>query len=488
MKLFASKLALFFLALLIAICLCCAKKDQEAADKETTQKKTEPNTVATIGDYNIKKEELGKRLMLELRPNPYKPIRETETPDVKTVLMRMIAEKAMIIEARKQNIHKGETIQAVVKKFTEKNLVNLLLANHLQGKITITDTEIDERIKSDPKSDRERAKAMLTREKSQILLGQYYEQLYKKFRVKKLSGNFLKAAQIHQRLLFQPKEPRKVGFIRINQIKSELTPEEKNIVLATFDKGKIILKDWFDALCEMSPPSRPRDLNTQKGVEKLLDRTLKMPIFVCEAKLRGLEKDENLLKQVRDYEDNILLNKARREKTKDIKGPIAEEQIIDYFNKNKQEFGTQNMIKIDQIWCQDLNTARKAKAELDKSKDFEAVKQSYSLEKKSSPFNTSFSNEGMFFKDLWNSDPNEIVGPVKGFYGDGIKWRIVKILEKTPGTTAEYSVDKKRRIEMSILDKQRNTTMEKYIKDLLGKYPYEIYADKIRDIDPLDIP
>jgi hypothetical protein len=491
MKLFASKLALVFLGLIIILSLCCAEKDQDAAktpDKEATEKETEPNVVARIGDYNIKKGELEKRLMLELRPNPYEPRSETETPDTKTVLMKMIAEKAIVIEARKQNLHKGETVQAVLKKFIEKNLVNLLLTNHLQGKMTITDSEIEERIKSDPKLDQVSAKAMLSREKSQILLGQYYEQLYKKFHVKKLSDNFLKAAQIHQRLLFKPKEPRKVGFIRINQIKNDLTPEEKNIVLATFDHGQITLKDWFDALCELSPPSRPRDLNTQKGIEKLLDRALKMPIFVSEAKLLGLEKDENLLKQIKEYEDNMLLNKARREKTKDIKGPIAEEQIIDYFNKNKQEFGTQNMIKIEQIWCQDLNTARKAKAELDNSKDFEAVRQSYSLEKKSYPLNTSFSSEGIFFKDLWNSNPNEIAGPVKGFYGGGIKWRIVKILEKTPGTTTEYSVDKKRRIETSILDKQRNTTLEKYRKDLLEKYSYEIYADKIRDIDPLDIP
>jgi len=215
---------------------------------------------------------------------------------------------------------------------------------------------------------------------------------------------------------------------------------------------------------------------------------LRIPIFVSEAKLLGLDKDETLLKQVKEYEDRILLNKIRSEKFKDIKGPIPDEQIVDYFNNNKEAFGTQNMLNIDQIWCQDLKTAQKAKAELDNSKDFEAVKKTFSLQEKSSPFDTSFSNEGIFFKDLWNGDPNEIVGPVKGFYSDGIKWRIVKILEKMPGTVTEYSVEMKRRIETKMLDKQRNVTMKKYRKDLLEKYSYEIYADKIRDINPLDIP
>jgi len=402
--------------------------------------------------------------------------------------MKMIAEKAMVMEARGQNYLEEETTKAAVKRFTETRLVNLMLTTYLQGKITVTDSEIDEQIKSDPKLDRERAKAMLTRAKSAKLIEQYYNELYKKFHVQKLSDNFFKAAQIHQRLLYYPKEPRKVGFIRISQIKNDLTPEEKNFVLATYDNGKITLKDWFDALCEIAPPSRPRDLNTSKGVEQLLDRSLKMPIFVSEAQLRGFDKDENLLQQVKDYEYTILLNKARREKIKDITGPIAEEQIIDYFNKNKEVFGTQNTLKIDQIWCQDLKTAQKAKSEFDNGKDFESVRQTYSLEKKSFPYDTSFSSEGMFFEDLWASEPNKVVGPIKGFHRDGIKWRIVKILEKTPAKPAEYSDDMKRRVEMNMMDKKRNEALEKYRKELLEKYTYEIYADRLRDIDPLDIP
>ncbi len=487
MKLFACKLALVSLGLIIILSICCTEKGREAAkthDKGTT----EPNVVAKIGDYTITKGELEKKLMMEIRPNPYEFRNSAEITDAKSVLMKMIAEKAMVIEARRQNLQEDETMQAVLKKFREKRLANLLLGNHVQGKINITDSEIDEKMKSDPKLDRERAKAMLAREIGGELVGQYYNELYKKLHVQKQNDNFYKTAQIHQRLLLNPKEPRKAPFIRISQVKNELTPEEKNMVLATFDKGKITLKDWFDALCELSPPSRPRDLHTPQGVEKLLERTLRMPIFVAEAKSYGFDKDENLLKQVKDYEDNMLLNKAMREQIKDIKGPAPDEQIVEYFNKNKELFGTQDTLMISQIWCQDFKTAQKAKAELDNGKDFEAVKKSYSLEKESIPFHTSRDSEGIFFKDLWNGDPNEVVGPTKGFHRDGIKWRIVKILEKKPATVTEYSADNKRRIESKMMEEQRNTTLEKYRKDLLEKYSYEIYADKIRDIDPLDIP
>jgi hypothetical protein len=523
MKLLVSKLTLFFPGLLIVLCLGCLEKEPKAtntadkpevvkmeavhtedkpavadintihtADKqaiiETKQEETDPNIVAKIGPYTITKDELEKRLMRELRPNPYEPQSKDQTPDAESVLMEMIAEKAIVLEARKQNLHQDEETIKVIKDFKEKKFVNSLLSNYLNGKITVTDNEIDEYIKANPDMNRERTKAMLARAKSGQVLNIYYNQLYKKFHVQKLSENFYKTAQIHNRLLNWPKEPRKATFIRIRQIKEELTPEEQNIVLATYDNGKITLKDWFDTLCEMSPPSRPKDLNTREGVENLLDRALKMPIFVSEAKLLGYDKDENILKEAREYEDRILLNKVKKEKIKDITGPIPKEQIIDYFNKNKEAFGTQNMLKIDQIWCQDLKTAQKVKSELDNGKDFEAVKQTYSFEKKSTPYNTSFSSEGMFFEDLWKGEPNEIVGPIKGFHIDGIKWRVVKIMEKTPGKVKEYSDDMNTMIESKMLTEQRNAALEEYRKEILEKYPYEIYADRIKDINPLDIP
>jgi len=509
MKLSANKLALFFPGLLVVLCLSCVEKDKETAntaDKpavietkavqtaekpavvEAKQEEANPNVIAKIGPYTITKDELEKRLLMELRPKPYELRSENEIPDAKAVLILMIAEKAMVIEAREQKLQEDELTQKVIKDFKEKKYVNSLLSTYLQGKIIIADSEIEEKIKSNPKLDQVQAKAMLAKEKSGQILNQYYTDLLKKFHVKTLNENFFRVAQIHNRLLYWPKESRKASFIRIRQIKDELTPEEQSIVLATYDTGEITLKDWFGTLCEMSPPSRPKDLNTPKGVEQLLDRALRMPIFVSEAKLLGFDKDQNTLKEAEEYEDRILLSKARSEKIKDIQGPVPEAQLVDYFNKNKEEFGTQNMLKINQIWCQDVNSARKVKSELDNGKDFESVKQTSSLEKKSIPYNVNSGSEGLFFKDIWNGEPNEVVGPIKGFHGNGVKWRIVKILEKKPGEIIEYSTDINKKIEMKMLTEQRNTTLEEYRKELLEKYSHEIYTERIADIDPLDIP
>jgi len=496
MRLFSSKRALSFLALSMALCHLSAAAQTSTAGRAIGQA-NQPlaelaskasDIVAVAGDYIITREELEKRLMMELYPYDYDDYSEEAEPaDAKTVLMTMVAEKAMVTEARKQGYLEDETIHASIKRYRESRLVNLLLQRHLQGRITVTEDEIRQRMQADPTLDEARAKAAIERVKANSILDQYYKQVYEKSHIKKLSENFLRAIEIHQRLLYRPKKPRNVPFIRTYQVTDELTPEEKNIVLAQYDRGTVTLKDWLDALCEIVPPRRPTTLNTPKGVEQLLESALRMPLLVSEAEAAGLDKDESLLKLVREYEDRRLLSEVTLAKQNEVKEPTTE-QIIVYFSKHNEAFGTSNRLKIDLIWCEDLKTARMAKAELDRGKDFELVKQKYSLEKEGKPFDTSVGSEGLFWKDLWAGDPNEVVGPVKGFYRQGIKWRIVKILEKKPGQVKPYSNDMAEQVKGRIMSEQKKALVAQYGQELLKKYPYKIYPNRIKDIDPLNIP
>ncbi len=132
-KLFLNKLALIFMGLLIAFCHLGAARAQTAistAGKPTRrgQPVVKPsaessNIVARIGDYAITGQELEKRLMTELRPRGYENYNEQAEPvDAETVLMKMIAEKAMFSEARKLEFLKEETFGASIKRFKENGL------------------------------------------------------------------------------------------------------------------------------------------------------------------------------------------------------------------------------------------------------------------------------------------------------------------------------------------------------------------------------
>jgi len=444
-----------------------------------------PNVVGRIGPYVITKDEFKKKLMAELRSGRDDYNIKPKPVDPNAVLSKMLAEKAMIIEGRKGNYLQSELVQASMKKFKERELVNLLLRSALQDKVNVTDEEVNKKVKDDPKLSPQQAKTILQRAKIRAAVEEFYDKLYKKVNVQKVRENFAKAAQIHQRLLLYPKEPRRTRWIRVKQIAEELTPEEKAMPLAIFDGGKVTLQDWFEALCDIAPPSRPKDLNTPEGVEKLLDSAMRRPIFVAEAKRRDLDKDENFLKQVEEREDRILLSKAIRDKYREAEKPTPEEMVV-YFTMHKEEFARSPRMKIDQIWCRNFETARKVRDQLgSKGENFETVKQQYSLNPKAGPHKTGPKQEGIFFDSLWVGEPNEIIGPVKGFFRNGIKWRVVKILEKKQPQMREYS---EKLVERRIMQLRRETIMAKYREKLLQKYPHTIYIDRIADIDPLNIP
>jgi peptidyl-prolyl cis-trans isomerase C len=471
---------------------------EKPTETPIVQKPTDgPDIVARIGEYTFTKQELESRLVTELRVRPEECMNEDGTVNPEPALLRMLGEKAMIVDARQQKLlEKDNLALRRFNRFKKEVLAGLLWRKEVGDKIEVSEAEIDAKIKSDPKlkGNRAQARKVLAQAKERTLTEQYYKQLYEKLNVQKVTDNLTRAARIYRRLLIESRETEKLVFVRRKQVEA-LPPEEKNMVLAKFEGGQVTLEDLLWVLHGIGPNSRPRDLHTPKGMEKFLDRIMRQPVFVAEAKLQGLDKQEGYLKPVREREDRELRGKAVRAAYDQV-GKPTEDELRPYFDANKDKFDTPDRLKIDQIWCQDLATAQKAKAELSSGKDFASVKQAYSLAKKEKALSTSASREGMFFEQLWNAGPNEIVGPIKGFYVQRrarqaqwqIKWRIVKILAKTPSKGQEYSSSIEEKVSDMIRSERRAAALIKHQEDLLQKHSYKIYHERIKDINPLNIP
>jgi len=299
------------------------EQEQLQEEPPAEQELDESTIVAKIGEYAITRGELEQRVLIELADDHHEDQANTQEPfDVNSVLVEMLAEKAMIIEGRDQNLLEGDSR---IKQYKDERLASLLMRKELEGKIVVTDAEIDAALKANVKLDRRRAEAALRGKKQRAASDAFYEQLCKKLRLEKVRHNFPKVAQIHQRLLLRPQGERKQWWITNQQIKEEITPQEKQIVLATFDGGEVNLSDWFETLNRYSPPRRPKDLNTIQGVERLVDATVRLPVLVREAQLRGLDKDETYVRTVMEREDETLLTRVRRQTDEGVPEPTEEE-------------------------------------------------------------------------------------------------------------------------------------------------------------------
>jgi hypothetical protein len=267
-----------------------------------------------------------------------------------------------------------------------------------------------------------------------------------------------------------------------------MTQQERDIVLAKFDRGVFTVEDFFGALCNIAPPRRPGDLNAAAGVEKFVANAIKLPLFVAEAERVGFGKNEKLLEMMKQQEDMRLLSKAKLAIFDAVAEP-TDEQILAFFEEQKSDFMKGEKIKIDQIWCETRTDAVKVKAELDAGKDFEALKQQHSINKESKPYDTYRSSEGLFYADIAAGEPNDVVGPIKGFAQDGVKWRLVKVIEKHPGKLLDISDENaKNRAKWKLASRLRTTALDKRFAELLEEYPHTLYEDRVKAIDPLNIP
>jgi len=329
-----------------AACLLLTGCGAERAAEEPPAAAVEPagraeqelpsGVAAVIGPYTITVDQLQQRLNSEAAYARSK----YGTEPVKSagrMLRTMVAEKAMILDALRKNLLDREPSRTTMARFKDKVLANILLRTKLADKINVNKEEIEQKLKADPKLDRARAEQMLQRQKANELFNEYYKKIYEKNEVEKSPDNLAAVAEIHQDLLANPVQKGPITFIRGDQVRQQLTAKQKEMVLATYTGGVITIKDWFDFLCEMSPPSRPKDLNTAAGADRLLEGALRIPLLAAEARILGLHESEEYLNQVRQREEATLQALARREALKDMGEPSGDE-IEAYFNAHREQF------------------------------------------------------------------------------------------------------------------------------------------------------
>jgi hypothetical protein len=456
----------------------------------------DPNVVATIGEYTITGDEFKKQAIQEMQPNPYSgnPIRPA--PELKAVILRMLGEKAIVLDARQRGVHQKEEIQANLKRTREQQTIRKLINAVVAPRVVVKDQDVNELMAKDPNLPRERARAMIFNQRGNAAVAEYYTQLTKDRHLKKVPENFAKVSAVNTRLLTRHRSGPQY-WILTEDVRNNIDPNEKALVLATFDGGTFTLKDLFEAILEMSPPSRPKDLDTPQGVERFLDRLVSRPVMAAEAAAKGYDKDPEVMKALRRLEDQMTLDTVRIEKSATVKEP-NEQEVAAAYEKVKDTYAKNDSLKVDMIWCEDRQAAAKAKADLDGGKDFKSVQTQYAVDSPArqtgrpagqplGPADDYMGQEGLFWQDLWKAEPNQVVGPVLGFRGGALAWRLVKVMEKREGKTAPAQ-NAMGMLKSDLQEQRQKALMDKLASEMLQKFPYQINADRLSAFDPRNVP
>ena len=486
-------LHLTVIAIIASICLSGCKSTEKAAISHDISgkdnNKTQTDAAGSIGQYSISKKQLEHRLRGELL---HANERNSDLPmplSPELMLKEMLFEKAMIIEGRNRGYLEQGYNQKLVDDFRKKYLYKKILDKYVKKHLEITDKDIQKKMNEDPTLEWNQAEKLVTRERTVKLLDEYHENLLNKYKVNKYKENYSKIIELHGKLKSQSPGAGRMTFVRVKQVAQDLTDSEKSIVLASFDDKKITSKDWFYQICDMSPPSRPDNLNTPAGVDNILDNTIKIHLFVHEAVQKGLSQTEEFRILLERREEKVLLHSMKYMIMKQIAENYTDKQLKDLYESNKELFKKDDKIKIRQMWCSSFESARKAREAWEKGEDFNKLQKEYcNLKWKNSRY-VHRHNEGIYFDRFEKASEGDIIGPIKGVYKEEeFKWRVLKITEKKSRGYNQFNDNYKRTVKSKIWYQKKQKARENLKKELFKKYNAEINEDVLDQVkDPLEL-
>ena len=214
---------------------------------------------------------------------------------------------------------------------------------------------------------------------------------------------------------------------------SKFTPEEKELILATFKGGELKVEqylEYYQVLPAFRKPSLDREL-----LEDLIYQMTLKEILIKMAKDDKLDQSEDYLKVLNDYKNMTLANGYRYEVLwKDIS--TTEEEINEYYEKNKDLYLDPAATKVKEIMVKTEEEAKEVLKKVKGGADWDSLaKMSLRTHAKNRGGELGYVNEKIYpeiFNYAWNEmKVGEIAGPIhikQSRYGEG--YSVIKLLDK----------------------------------------------------------
>jgi len=245
--------------------------------------------------------------------------------------------------------------------------------------------------------------------------------------------------------------------------------------------GTSITKE--DVIKEMENlPSVAREFfKGQEGVKRFIDELVKKEMLYIEAKKRGLYKNKEFERKVEEFKKITLINDLLKKET-DAVSKVTEQDMKDYYEKNKGEFMMTNQVRLSHIIVKTEGDAKKVYERLQKGEDFGHIAAEMSIDKATSK---SGGRLGAFKRGDLMPEIEEVAFSLrKGEVSMPIRIRdgfqILKVTD-AKGPIAEFEKAKEF-IKQSIIAKRQKEGFDNLLKDLKKKYKIEINKDALAKI------
>jgi parvulin-like peptidyl-prolyl isomerase len=215
------------------------------------------------------------------------------------------------------------------------------------------------------------------------------------------------------------------------------------------------------------------------GREKFLDELIKRELLNKEALKKGLDKDSEYLKKLEDFKKitlvGLLLQKEIESKVK-----VSDQDVKDYYEKNKEKFAPVNQIRASHILVKTEEEAKKISERLKKGEDFTQLAKKYSIDTVSAKNggDLGFFSRGQMAPEFEAAasrlKPGEISDPIKTQFG----YHIIKVTDKKMGQVVEFE-KVKNLISQNLVAEKQKEFFDSYIEGLKKSYKVEINKEAL---------
>src|SRR4051812_5244277 len=179
------------------------------------------------------------------------------------------------------------------------------------------------------------------------------------------------------------------------------------------------------------------------------------------------QTEEDLLFRVKL---DVLSNQVR-EKITEGKDKVSDQEITDYYNKNKSRFATPETRDLSVVLTEKEADAKKAQAELKDGKSFKEVAKKYSIDEASKsqggklPAVAKGQQEKALDEAVFKAKKGELTGPIKTQFGYYV-FQVDKV-KKASQQTLEES---KESIRAQLKSQKQQKALDKFVKSFQDKY------------------
>lgn len=257
------------------------------------------------------------------------------------------------------------------------------------------------------------------------------------------------------------------------------SPEKKkdDKVIVSVGEGNLTLDELLDAV-----PASMKSRISKEQINNYIQQWIEMELIYRESLRSGLDKDENILKELEDAKREILVRHYLDQHLSDDEA-VTDAEALDYYNENKDSYKLEDdEIRAFHILVATSNEANTAYQRINRGEDFETVAREVSLDfEENNRIDLGYFNREEIVPELsarvFSSRIGSTTRPLQSDFG----YHIFKILDRKQKGSYQDFENVKDQIMARLKSIKRNEQYTDLILRLRNKTNYNVNVEPLKE-------